>query len=78
MNVDDVYKLIIEYLVQGYPIRLEHYDLPNYEVNKHNEAFNIMLIRISSEASIKWDDIESGYNSPWWDHQELFDKYDCK
>ena len=78
MTVNDVYELIIEYLVQGYPVTLVHYNLPNYRANKHNDEFNRMCIEIREEAVIRWDDFEGGHGTACWDHVEVFDKYDCR
>lgn len=76
MIIDDIYKLVIEHLVQGYPVSLEHYGFPRYKANKHANGLNrIMLIDINREATIKWDDTEK--NQYGWDHQEIFNIYDC-
>lgn len=78
MSVDAVYGLIIEYLIQGYPIHLEHYNIPNYQANGHNSEVNRMFVEITYKgATLAWDDFKGGHGTAFWDHKVIFDKYDC-
>lgn len=76
MTVDDVYKLIIEHLVQGYPINIEPYNLPDYRANGDIRVRTRMVIRILGIdlAQIGWDDDEYGPVNGW-DNLEKFEKY---
>ena len=76
MNVDDVYRLVITYLIKRYPISLEHYDLPVYRANGNRRIRTRMVIRILGIdlAQVGWDDDNYGpVNS--WDNLEKFEKY---
>lgn len=76
MTVDDIYKLVITYLVKGYPINLEPWNLSDYRANGELRIRTKMVIRILgiNLAQIGWDDDEYGPVNGW-DNLEKFEKY---
>lgn len=78
MTVDDIYKRVITYLVNRYPISLENYEwlAHSYRANGDNRVRTRMVIRILGIdlAQIGWNDNEYGPVNDW-DNLEKFEKY---
>ena len=75
MTIDDIYKLVITYLVKRYPVSLEPFK-HFYRANGGRRVRARMVIRILGIdlAQLGWDD--DGYgpvNS--WDNFKKFEKY---